>query len=145
MVTVSLVTIASVSPFFGIYHNKDSSSPGCSVYRSDHLISTAHWGFCLPVSIPTISTSPCVFLLSLGLECDTVIHRRNGSYALIEIKLGGEELINNGASNLLELANKINTDKMQLPSFMAVVVGVGEYAYQRKDGVFVIPIGCLKD
>lgn len=82
---------------------------------------------------------------SNGLECDTVLHRRNGSYALMEVKLGGEERINEGAASMIELANNINTDKMRLPAFMAVIVGVGQYAYQRKDGVFVIPIGCLKD
>ena len=82
---------------------------------------------------------------SNGLECDTVLHRRNGSYALLEVKLGGEERINDGAASMIELANTIDTDKMPLPAFMAVIVGVGQYAYQRKDGVYVIPIGCLKD
>ena len=70
---------------------------------------------------------------SSGLECDTVLHRRNGSYALMEAK------------SMLALAENIDTDKMLAPSFMAVIVGVGQYAYQRKDGVYVIPIGCLKD
>lgn len=82
---------------------------------------------------------------SNGLECDTVLHRRDGSYALLEVKLGGEEHINNGAASMIELSNNIDTDKMPLPTFMAVIVGVGKYAYQRKDGVYVIPIGCLKD
>lgn len=82
---------------------------------------------------------------SSGLECDTVLHRRNGSYALLEVKLGGAERIEEGAANLIALANKIDTDKMPAPSFMAVVIGVGQYAYQRKDGVYVIPVGCLKD
>ena len=82
---------------------------------------------------------------SNGLECDTVLHRRNGSYALLEVKLGGEQNIEDGAANMLSLAHNIDTDKMPAPSFMAVIVGVGQYAYQRKDGVFVIPIGCLKD
>jgi len=80
-----------------------------------------------------------------GLECDTVLHRRNGSYALLEVKLGGEKLINDAAANMIELAGNIDTDKMPAPSFMAVIIGVGKYAYQRKDGVYVIPIGCLKD
>lgn len=82
---------------------------------------------------------------SSGLECDTVLHRRNGSYALIEVKLGGEQNIEDGAKSMLSLAENIDTDKMPAPSFMAVIVGVGQYAYQRKDGVYVIPIGCLKD
>lgn len=82
---------------------------------------------------------------SNGLECDTVLHRRNGSYALMEVKLGGEQNIEDGANSMLSLAENIDTDKMPAPSFMAVIIGVGQYAYQRKDGVYVIPIGCLKD
>ena len=82
---------------------------------------------------------------SNGLECDTVLHRRNGSYALMEVKLGSEQNIEDGAKSMLSLAVNIDTDKMPAPSFMAVIVGVGQYAYQRKDGVYVIPIGCLKD
>lgn len=82
---------------------------------------------------------------SNGLECDTVLHRRNGSYALMEVKLGGEQNIEDGAKSMLSLAVNIDTDKMPAPSFMAVIVGVGQYAYQRKDRVYVIPIGCLKD
>lgn len=82
---------------------------------------------------------------SNGLECDTVLHRRNGSYALLEVKLGGEKNIEEGAANMISLSRNIDTDKMPAPSFMAVIVGVGQYAYQRKDGVYVIPIGCLKD
>lgn len=82
---------------------------------------------------------------SNGLECDAVLHRRNGSYALLEVKLGGEKNIEEGASNLMALARNIDTEKMPAPSFLAVIVGVGQYAYRRKDGVYVIPIGCLKD
>ena len=80
-----------------------------------------------------------------GLECDAVIHLRNGSYGLVEIKLGGDRLINEGASNLLALVDKINTDKMKEPSFLMVLTGTGDFAYRRKDGVYVVPIGCLKD
>lgn len=82
---------------------------------------------------------------SSGLECDTVLHRRNGSYALLEVKLGGEKLINEAAASMIALSNNIDTDKMPAPSFMAVIIGVGKYAYRRQDGVYVIPIGCLKD
>ena len=82
---------------------------------------------------------------SSGLECDAVLHRRNGSYALLEVKLGGEERINEGAANMQTLADIIDRNKMPSPSFMAVITAVGRYAYQRKDGVFVLPIGCLKD
>ena len=82
---------------------------------------------------------------SSGLECDTVLHRRNGTYALIEVKLGGEKLINDGAKALKTLADTIDTTKMKQPSFMMVVTAVGSYAYQLPDGVFVVPISCLKD
>ena len=82
---------------------------------------------------------------SNGLECDAVLHRRNGTYALIEVKLGGDKNIDEGANSLISLANNIDTERMSAPSFMAVVIGVGDYAYRRKDGVYVIPIGCLKD
>ena len=80
-----------------------------------------------------------------GLECDAVVHLHNGSYGLVEIKLGGETLIEEGAYNLKKLANKIDTTKMKSPSFMMVLTATGAYAYRRKDGVLVIPIGCLKD
>jgi len=80
-----------------------------------------------------------------GLECDSVLHLRNGHYGLVEIKLGGETLINEGASNLLSLAKKIDTDRMYAPSFMMVLVGTGRYAYRREDGVLVVPIGSLKN
>ncbi len=80
-----------------------------------------------------------------GLECDAVVHLRNGHYGLIEIKLGGERLIEEGAENLKTLREKIDTDKMKAPSFLMVLTGTGDFAYRRPDGVFVIPIGCLKD
>ena len=82
---------------------------------------------------------------STGLECDAVLHRRNGSYALMEVKIGGKNLIDEGAANMLKFSQNIDTDRMQAPSFMAVIIGVGQYAYRREDGVYVIPIGCLKD
>ena len=80
-----------------------------------------------------------------SLECDAVIHLRNGSYGLVEIKLGGARLIEEGAENLKTLAKKIDTGKMKTPSFLMVMTGVGDYAYQRPDGVCVVPAGCLKD
>lgn len=80
-----------------------------------------------------------------GLECDAVIHLRNGKYGLVEIKLGGNKLIEEGAKNLLALAGKIDTEKMNAPSFLMVLSGAGNYAYRRKDGVYVVPVGCLKD
>ncbi|MDD6891268.1 MAG: DUF4143 domain-containing protein [Bacteroidales bacterium] len=81
-----------------------------------------------------------------GLECDAVIHLRNGAYGLVEIKIGGETLINEGAATLKALAAKIDTTRMKAPSFLMVLTGVGSYAYRRKeDGVLVVPVGCLKD
>ena len=80
-----------------------------------------------------------------GLECDAVIHLRNGRYGLVEIKLGGDRLINEGASNLLALVDKINTDKMKEPSFLMVLTGTGDFAYRRKDGVYVVRIRSLED
>lgn len=80
-----------------------------------------------------------------GLECDAVIHLHNGSYGLVEIKLGGSKLEEEGASTLKELAKKIDTTRMKEPSFLMVLTGLGSYAYQRKDGVMVVPIGCLKN
>ena len=80
-----------------------------------------------------------------GLECDAVVHLRNGSYGLVEIKLGGDKLIEEGARTLATLAALIDTTKMKSPSFMMVLTGVGRYAYRRPDGVLVVPISCLRN
>ncbi len=74
------------------------------------------------------------------LEYDAVIQLRNGKF-----KLGGEKLINEGCENLKKLRNKIDNEKMNEPSFMMILIGVGKYAYRREDGIYVVPIGCLKD
>ena len=79
------------------------------------------------------------------LECDAVVHLRNGDYGLVEIKIGGDKLINEGAENLKKLDKKIDTTKMKAASFLMVLTGTGDYAYRRPDGVYVVPIGCLKD
>jgi len=80
-----------------------------------------------------------------GLECDAVIHLRNGCYGLVEVKLGGDKLIQEGAQSLLKLADKIDTEKMRKPAFLMVLCGVAPFAYRREDGVFVVPIACLKE
>jgi hypothetical protein len=80
-----------------------------------------------------------------GLECDAVVHLRNGSYGLIEVKLGGDNLIEDGAKNLLELNRRIDTERMKAPSFMMILTAVGDMAYRRTDNVIVVPIGCLKN
>jgi len=79
-----------------------------------------------------------------GLECDAVMHLRNGKYGLIEIKLGGQRLIDEGVNTLSSLSAKIDTDKMMSPSFMMVLTGTGAYAYKRNDGIWVAPIGSLR-
>jgi predicted AAA+ superfamily ATPase len=78
-----------------------------------------------------------------GLECDAVVHLRNGSYALIEVKLGGSD-IEDAAQNLLLLKNKVDTNRMKAPSFLMVLTGT-EFGYKREDGVYIVPLGCLKD
>lgn len=80
-----------------------------------------------------------------GLECDAVIHLRNGSYGLVEIKLGGDNLIKEGMASLKALAGKIDTTRMKKPSFLMVLTAAGRYAYRNEEGIYVVPIGCLKD
>lgn len=80
-----------------------------------------------------------------GLECDAVIHLRDGSFGLIEIKLGGDHLIEEGALNLKTFSKKIDTKKMSEPAFMMVLTGTGKFAYRREDGVYVVPVGCLRE
>ena len=80
-----------------------------------------------------------------NLECDAVIHLRNGSYGLVEVKIGGTEPIREGAESLKTLSSKIDSTRMKTPSFMMVLTGIGKFAYKRpEDGVLVVPIGCLK-
>ena len=78
-----------------------------------------------------------------GLESDLIVRLRDGRWAAIEVKLGSkqEEM---AADNLLTLKSKIDAEKMGEPSFLMVLTG-GQYAYRRKDGVLVAPLGCLKD
>ena len=80
-----------------------------------------------------------------GQECDAVIHLRNGEYGLVKIKLGGDKFIEEGAKSLKAMEAKIDTDKMNAPSFLMVLTGIGDYAYRRRDGVYVVPVGCLKN
>ena len=79
------------------------------------------------------------------MECDAVVNLRNGHYGLIEIKLGGESLINQGVATLNSLTNQIDTTRMKAPAFKMILTATGEYAYRRpEDGIYVVPIGCLK-
>ena len=81
-----------------------------------------------------------------GLECDAVMRLENGSYGLIEIKTGGETLIEKGVKTLERLSSKIDTTRMPQPSFRMVLVASGDIAYRRReDGIVVCPIGCIKE
>ena len=74
-----------------------------------------------------------------------MVHLRNGHYGLIEIKLGGNRPIEEGAASLLKLAGKIDTGKMPVPSFLMVLTATGKFAYTRKDNVLVVPVSMLKN
>lgn len=78
-----------------------------------------------------------------GLEADMIVQLHDGRWGAIEVKLGNKQ-IEQAAENLLKLKDKINTDKMRKPSFLLVLTG-GQFAFRRKDGVLVVPIGCLKN
>ena len=80
-----------------------------------------------------------------GLECDAVIHLRNGAYGLVEIKIGGDTAIAHGVETLNKLRDKIDVTRMKSPSFMMILTAVGQYAYRRSDGVWIVPIGSLRD
>ena len=80
-----------------------------------------------------------------GQECDAVVHLRNGRYGLIEIKLGGSKFIEEGVKSLKSMERKIDRGRMKAPSFLMVLTGTGDYAYRRRDGVYIVPVGCLKN
>ena len=82
---------------------------------------------------------------NLDNECDVVIHLRNGRYALLEVKLGGERLIDEGVRTLKDVLRRIDTDKMGKPAFMAIITGTERYAYRRDDGIIILPLGALKN
>lgn len=79
---------------------------------------------------------------SNGLECDSVVHLRNGQYGLIEIKLGGKKLIDEGVESLNKLASNIDFNKMNAPAFKMILTAIGSMAFKRKDGIYVVPISC---
>ncbi len=81
---------------------------------------------------------------SKGLECDAVVHLKDGRYALVEVKLGGEKLIRDGISTLTSLKNKIKSDNLQEPSFAMIITACGN-AYTTEEGIHVVPINILKD
>lgn len=77
-----------------------------------------------------------------NLEIDAIIHLDNGKWGAIEVKLGDYE-IPKAVNNLQKLKDKINTEKMNEPSFLMVLTGT-KYAYKDESGVWIVPIGCLK-
>ena len=79
-----------------------------------------------------------------GLECDAVLHLPNGKWAAIEIKLGGENLVNEGIKSLTKLKEKLSAKSDKIPpAFMMVLTAFGPL-YKRPDGIYVVPINCLK-
>lgn len=78
-----------------------------------------------------------------GLEADAVVHLKDGRYGFIEVKLGGETAIEQGATSLKKLAGKIDQERMGKPSFLMVLTGIGDYSYPREDEVMVVPIRAL--
>lgn len=82
---------------------------------------------------------------SNGLECDAVVHLYGGKYGFVQMKLGGsQEEIEDAAKKMKDLANIIDTTKQAGPEFMMVLTGAQSVAYRREDGVYVVPVGCLK-
>ncbi|MGX8716621.1 MAG: ATP-binding protein [bacterium] len=80
-----------------------------------------------------------------GLECDAVVHLRNGQYGLVEIKLGGDKAIAEGIETLNKLSDQIDTSVMKPPAFKMILTGLGNIAYTQKDGIHIVPVGCLRD
>ena len=80
-----------------------------------------------------------------GLECDAVVHMEDGRWAAVEVKLGGEKPVEDGAASLKRLQRKIEEKSDEpAPSFLMVLTASGP-RYRREDGVFVTPINKLRD
>ena len=78
-----------------------------------------------------------------GLEVDAVIQLADGRWGAVEVKLGAGE-VDKACDNLLKLQRVVDTDKMNVPSFLMVLTGT-EYAFQMKNGIWIVPLGCLKN
>ncbi len=98
----------------------------------------------LRVYVDALNGSVSHYLDRNGLECDAVVHLRNGTSGLVEVKLGGESLIDEGAKTLNELSGIIDTSRQSEVAFKMVVTASGDFAYQRKDGIIICPISALK-
>lgn len=80
-----------------------------------------------------------------GLECDAVVHLRDGASGLVEIKLGGDRLVEEGATTLNRLVAKLDPARTATPRFKMVLTTIGKFAYRRReDDVIVCPISCLR-
>ena len=85
------------------------------------------------------------YLDANGLECDAIVHLRDGRFGLVEVKLGGQPLIDEAVKTLTALANSVDVERMKKPSFKMVLTAVGDFAYTRpEDGIVVCPISALK-
>ncbi len=82
---------------------------------------------------------------SSGLECDAVLHSRDGRFGLVQIKLGSDsETLEQAAKTLTDVAGALDQSKMGTPAFSMILVGNASHAYRRADdGIYVVPIGCL--
>jgi hypothetical protein len=80
---------------------------------------------------------------SNGLECDAVVHLRDGRYGLVEVKLGGDDAIEYGAKTLQKLESRIDTTRMGVPSFKMVLTATSSYSFMREDGIYVANIANL--
>ncbi|MDR1993160.1 MAG: DUF4143 domain-containing protein [Nitrososphaerota archaeon] len=80
----------------------------------------------------------------LGNEVDAIVELSDGQWGAIEVKMGTGEEEKKAASTLLKFKERVNTEKMGMPSFLAIITAT-QVAYQRDDGIWVIPLGCLKN
>ena len=98
----------------------------------------------LRVYVDALNGSVSHYLDRNGLACDAVVHLRNGTSGLVEVKLGGESLIDEGAKTLNELSGIIDTSRQSEVAFKMIITASGDFAYQRKDGIIICPISALK-
>lgn len=75
---------------------------------------------------------------------DAVVHLRNGSSGLVEVKLGGENLINEAAKTLNALSGIIDTSRQKEVAFKMVITATGVFAYRRPDSIIVCPLSALR-
>lgn len=94
----------------------------------------------LRVYAETLNASLSQYRDRTGLACDAVVQRRDGSYGLVNIRLGGETAIDEAAQILHRLATKLDFQNMQKPAFLAVLCAIAPSAYQREDGIWIVPV-----